>query len=67
MESNAVKSNHQGSKLSESTIEVDTLIEKSKCSSEYYDLENCLVDNERNFKVCQEFVRKFKTCWKTEK
>jgi len=41
---------------------IETLIEKSGCSKEYYALETCLGENDRSWSICRSFVKSFKDC-----
>ena len=54
---------HQGSKGKTSSDEdVSDIIDRSQCSSAYYRLEECLVENERSWKKCQSQVKLLKLC-----
>ena len=41
---------------------VETLIQRSGCSAEFYALETCLGEHDRNWSACQEHVRAWKRC-----
>ena len=41
---------------------VETLIQRSGCSAEFYALETCLGEHDRNWSACQEHVRAWKQC-----
>jgi hypothetical protein len=65
MDGNADKGNlHKGSKMetAEGTDDIDTMIDKSGCANAYYKLEECLVENNRSFKICQQHVLNLKKC-----
>lgn len=54
---------HQGSKGKTSSDEdVSDIIDRSHCSSAYYRLEECLVENDRSWKKCQNEVKLLKLC-----
>lgn len=44
------------------SVDIDSLIEKSKCAGPYLELEKCLVDSNRNWSKCQQFVKALKIC-----
>jgi hypothetical protein len=45
------------------TPDISDMIEKSGCSKPYYDLENCLGENDRDFKKCQDAVSSLRICY----
>ena len=42
--------------------DISSIINKSTCAIQYYKLEECLVENNRNWTKCQEFVQLLKQC-----
>lgn len=42
--------------------DVDELIAKSGCKNEYYKLEECLIQFDRDWAKCQNFVKSWKQC-----
>ena len=52
----------------ENTYEVDieTMIERTKCSKPYYALEECLGEENRDWRRCQTFVKALNQCWVKE-
>ncbi|ETV97472.1 hypothetical protein H310_09399 [Aphanomyces invadans] len=51
---------HLGSKSDFDDIE--GMIERNKCAKEYYKLEECLGEYDRDWTKCQEVVRALRTC-----
>jgi len=47
---------HKGSKMYAEDDDINDIIEKSKCSKIYFQLEECLADNNRNWTKCQQEV-----------
>ncbi len=41
---------------------IEDMIEKSKCSKEYFLLEDCLGEHDRNWSKCQDLVKILKVC-----
>lgn len=44
-------------------IDVSTLIERSGCSEVYYQLEDCLGENDRDWRKCQSSVNAWRACY----
>lgn len=54
---------HAGSKSDfGDDLDVDEMIEKMGCSKEYYKLEDCLADFDRDWTKCQQVVKELKLC-----
>ncbi|ETI37889.1 hypothetical protein F441_16089 [Phytophthora nicotianae CJ01A1] len=54
---------HAGSKSDfGEDLDVDELIERNRCHEDYYKLEDCLADFDRDWRKCQEQVKKLKQC-----
>ncbi|OQS03715.1 hypothetical protein THRCLA_21096 [Thraustotheca clavata] len=51
---------HLGSKSDFDDIE--DLIERNKCAKEYYKLEDCLAEYDRNWSKCQDVVKLLRQC-----
>lgn len=45
-------------------VDIDDMIKKTlrSCSDIYYNLETCLVDNNRDWRKCQSIVKELKLC-----
>lgn len=43
-------------------LDVDELIERNRCHKDYYKLEDCLADADRDWRKCQSEVRALKAC-----
>lgn len=43
-------------------IDINDMILKSGCSNEYYQLEECLCDNDRKWSKCQQQVQSLQKC-----
>ncbi|KAL7679204.1 putative cysteine alpha-hairpin motif superfamily, cytochrome oxidase assembly factor 4 [Plasmopara halstedii] len=43
-------------------IDLEELIERNRCHEDYYKLEKCLADTDRDWRKCQEQVKKLKQC-----
>ncbi|KDO32138.1 hypothetical protein SPRG_03355 [Saprolegnia parasitica CBS 223.65] len=54
---------HLGSKSDFDDIE--DLIERNKCAKEYYKLEDCLAEYDRNWSKCQAVVKLLRECNET--
>lgn len=49
---------HQGSKSDfGGEVDIENAIERSRCSVDYYRLEDCLGDHDRDWRKCQEQVQ----------
>lgn len=58
-----VKNHHDKTTISEEdSQDITSIINKSSCATEYYKLEECLAENNRNWTKCQEFVQLLKQC-----
>ncbi len=44
-------------------VDIGTMIDRSGCGEAYYKLEDCLADNERDWRKCQNFVKAWKNCF----
>uniref|UniRef100_M4BWI2 CHCH domain-containing protein n=1 Tax=Hyaloperonospora arabidopsidis (strain Emoy2) TaxID=559515 RepID=M4BWI2_HYAAE len=54
---------HAGSKSNfGEDLDVDELIERNRCHEDYYKLEDCLADFDRDWRKCQKQVKKLKQC-----
>ncbi|CAH0488542.1 unnamed protein product [Peronospora farinosa] len=54
---------HAGSKSDfREDLDVEELIERNRCHEDYYKLEKCLADYDRDWRKCQEQVKKLKEC-----
>ena len=54
---------HAGSKSGfGADLDVEELIERNQCHAEYYKLEDCLADYDRDWTKCQEQVKQLKQC-----
>ncbi|CAM9121621.1 unnamed protein product [Choristocarpus tenellus] len=54
---------HKGSKSDfGGDVDVEVAIDRSGCSVEYYHLEDCLGENERDWRKCQEEVKTLRLC-----
>ena len=57
---------HKGSQASAKAtgeeVNIEDMIEKSGCSKVYYDLEECLGENDRKWQLCQQEVHALKEC-----
>lgn len=54
---------HKGSKGSNSdSCDIGEMVDKNPCSKEYYALEECLGEHNRNWTKCQNEVRGLKLC-----
>ncbi|KAI9914442.1 hypothetical protein PsorP6_007583 [Peronosclerospora sorghi] len=54
---------HAGSRSDyDKDVDVDKLIERNHCHIDYYKLEDCLVHFDRDWRKCQEQVKKLKLC-----
>lgn len=54
---------HGGSKSNfGEDLDLDELIERNHCHEDYYKVENCLADFNRDWRKCQEQVKKLKQC-----
>lgn len=65
MENNAKVNNHRAlanAQTSGSSVDVDELVQRSSCAKEYTALEECLADNNRDWRKCQSFVKAMKIC-----
>ncbi len=47
----------------ESGSDISDMIERSGCSIPYYKLEECLGDNDRDFRKCKEVVTELRKCY----
>ena len=45
-----------------SDLDIEDMIEKSGCSSTYYELEECLGEHDRDWKKCQDEVKTLQRC-----
>ena len=58
---------HKGSKsLTSGAMSIDEMIDQSGCSKVYAMLEECLGENNRDWKKCQVEVKDLKTCSNTQ-
>jgi cytochrome c oxidase assembly factor 4 len=48
--------------MNQSCDDVDVMIAKGKCAKEYYALEECLADTDRDWTRCQTVVQRLKEC-----
>lgn len=48
---------------SEEGPDISNMIERSGCSVQYYSLETCLGEKDRDFKKCQEEVNLLRKCY----
>ncbi|DAZ98913.1 TPA: hypothetical protein N0F65_001352 [Lagenidium giganteum] len=54
---------HAGSKSDFGTdVDIDDMIEKMGCSKEYYTLEECLGETDRDWTQCQQQVKQLRLC-----
>ncbi|GLE00693.1 hypothetical protein PINS_up009482 [Pythium insidiosum] len=54
---------HQGSKSDfGEDLDIDDMIEKMGCSKDYYALEECLGEYDRDWTKCQTYVKQLKVC-----
>ncbi|RLN59600.1 hypothetical protein BBJ28_00015172 [Nothophytophthora sp. Chile5] len=54
---------HAGSKSDfGEDLDVDELIERNRCHKDYYKLEDCLADYDRDWTKCQQQVKQLKQC-----
>lgn len=45
-----------------SDVDIEDMIEKSGCSQEYYMLEECLGEHDRDWRKCQKTVKDLRLC-----
>ena len=59
-----MNSNHQGSSKAHQSVDIEDAIAKTLqiCTPIYYKLEDCLADNDRDWRKCQEVVKELKIC-----
>jgi cytochrome c oxidase assembly factor 4 len=53
---------HKGSKSTFKDVDINELIENSGCSPQYYALEECLGEYDRDWKKCQVQVKDLRSC-----
>ncbi|TDH67742.1 hypothetical protein CCR75_008201 [Bremia lactucae] len=54
---------HAGSKSDfGEELDVEKIIKRNRCHREYYNLEDCLADFNRDWRKCQDEVKKLKQC-----
>jgi len=53
---------HAGSKTQSETLDITEMIERHKCAKEYLRLEDCLVENNRNWSKCRAEIKELKIC-----
>lgn len=53
---------HKGADPSKYEVDIEEMIEKGGCSIQYYELEECLGEHDRNWGKCQDVVKKLKVC-----
>ena len=54
---------HAGSKSDfGEDLDVEELIERNRCHEDYYKLEDCLAEYDRDWRKCQEQVKQLKLC-----
>ncbi len=52
----------RGDNIEEAEKDIDQMIEKSGCAQIYYKLEECMGENDRDWRKCQNEVRLLKQC-----
>ncbi len=53
---------HKGADPSKYEVDIEEMIEKGGCSKQYYELEECLGEYDRNWSKCQEVVKTLRMC-----
>jgi hypothetical protein len=53
---------HMGSKTTSDSCDISDMIDKSGCAAPYYQLEECLGENDRNWTKCQQEVKALQVC-----
>ena len=53
---------HKGSASVHKEVDIDDMIDKSGCSKIYFELEECLGENDRKWSKCQTEVKNLRKC-----